>query len=98
MDRITLLLANADRRTSNIVETAVLDVCYNQAVVECVRTARVDEFIQQSFLATYDLLIVAADGLPAEPSRRAGWVTVEEDARAVEAIKEHSSTPLLALS
>jgi hypothetical protein len=98
MERVNLLLANADRRTSNLIEAVILDACYNQAIVDCVRTARVDEFVHHASVTPLQLIVVVADGLLAEPSRRASWVSVGEVANAIRAIKEQSSAPILALS
>ena len=96
MDRINLLLANADRRTRNVVESIVHDACYNQAVLECARTARVDELAYQAWSYEFQLVIVAADTLQPEPSRRGvSWVEVNEILLAIRNIKSHRSTVVI---
>lgn len=96
MDRINLLLANADRRTRNLVESIVHDACYNQAVLECARTARVDELAYEAWSYEFQLVILAADTLQPEPSRRGvAWVEVDEILRAIRNIKSHRATSVI---
>lgn len=96
MDRINLLLANADRRTRNLVETIAHDACYNQAVLECARTARVDELAYEAWSYEFQLVILAADTLQPEPSRRGvAWVEVDEIVRAIRNIKGHRATSVI---
>jgi len=96
MDRINLLLANADRRTRNLVESTVHDACYNQVVLECARTARVDELAYEAWSYEFQLVIMAADTLQPEPSRRGvDWVELDEVLLAIRNIKSHRSTPVI---
>ena len=96
MDRINLLLANADRRTRNLVETIAHDACYNQVVLECARTARVDELAYEAWSYEFQLVILAADTLQPEPSRRGvAWVELDEITLAVRNIKSHRPTPVI---
>lgn len=96
MDRINLLLANADRRTRNLVETIVHDACYNQAVLECARTGRVDELAYEAWSYEFQLVILAADTLQPEPSRRGvSWVEVDEVVLAIRNIKSHRPTHVI---
>jgi DNA-binding response OmpR family regulator len=93
MDRINLLLANADRRTRNLVESIVHDACYNQVVLECARTARVDELAYEAWSYEFQLVILAADTLQPEPSRRGvAWVQLDEILLAIRNIKSHRVT------
>lgn len=96
MDRINLLLANADRRTRNLVESVVHDACYNQAVLECARTGRVDELAYEAWSYDFQLVILAADTLQPEPSRRGvSWVDLEEILLAIRNIKSHRKTAVI---
>jgi hypothetical protein len=96
MHRINLLLANADRRTRNLVESVLHDACYNQAVLECARTGRVDELAYEAWSYEFQLVILAADTLQPEPSRRGvAWVDLDEILRAVRNIKSHRSTSVI---
>jgi DNA-binding response OmpR family regulator len=96
MDRINLLLADADRRARNLVESVVHDACYNQAVLECARTARVDELAYEAWSYEFQLVILSADTLLPEPSRRrASWVGLDEIVLAVRNIKSHRVTSVI---
>jgi hypothetical protein len=98
MKTINVLLASADRRTNNLIQTLVLDVCYNRAAVNCVQTARVDELLARGSRACFDLVIVGPGHLVAEPSRRSKIVSTAEVAQAVGTIKLHSTVPIIAVA
>lgn len=95
MRKINLFLASADRRGSNLVEAAVLDACFEQAAVECRRTVRLDELLRFGSSDAFQLIIVAADCLHAEPSRRSPWVSLAEVVDTIRVLKQRCSTPLL---
>jgi hypothetical protein len=96
MDRINLLLANADRRMRNLVESIVHDACYNQAVLECARTGRVDELAYEAWSYEFQLVILAADTLQPEPSRRGvAWVELDEILLAIRNMKSHRTTSVI---
>ena len=96
MRRINILLASAERRTSNALEAMVLDVCYEQVVAEITRTARIDELVNYGSRDGVALILITADHLLAEPSRRGAMVTNTEVLRAIRLIREHRTTPILA--
>lgn len=96
MRRINILLASAERRTSNVLEAMVLDVCYEQAVAAITRTARIDELVNYGSRDGLELIVITADHLLAEPSRRGAMVTNAEVLRAIRLIREHRSTAILA--
>ena len=96
MDTIKLLLAHADRRVTNLVEVAVLDVCYNRAAVQSTRTTRLDEFIRQGSLWDFDLIVVGAENLFADRNQRS-WAGAEEVVNAIRTIRSQSSSPIIAL-
>jgi hypothetical protein len=97
METIHLLLAYADRRASNLVETAVLDVCYPRAAVQSTRTSRLDDFVRRGCLRDFDLIVVGADDLSqgAEPGTLA---SADEVAKCIEMVREQHSTPIIALT
>jgi hypothetical protein len=95
MENIKLLLAHSDKRTSNQIEVAVLDVCYDRAAVRSTRTARLDEFVHQGGLWDFDLIVVGADHLFRDRTQQA-WASVEEVATAIANIRLHSSSPIIA--
>ncbi|HEV2394000.1 MAG TPA: hypothetical protein VG146_16730 [Verrucomicrobiae bacterium] len=98
MDTINVLLANADRRTNNLIEAMILDVCFNQAVVHFVRALRIDEFATAGSRAAFDLILVSPDNLLPEATRRNGSVGIEEVTSAVREIKRRHKNPIVAFS
>ena len=98
MRKVNLLLGNSDRRLNNIIEVGVHDVCYNQAVVDCVRTSRIDEFLRHGCREGFDLIIVAPENLTADPSRRCAPVSLREVLGGLEIIRSKRSTPILAVA
>ncbi len=97
MKTVKLLLANSDRRSSNLIEVVIRDVCFERAVVECTRTSRIDEFLLLGTREEFDLIIVAPDHLVPEPSRKTAHVSLDESARSIRRIKRHSSAPVIAV-
>ncbi len=97
MKSVKLLLANSDRRSSNLIEVVVRDVCFERAVVECTRTSRIDEFLFLGTREQFDLIVVAPDHLMPEPSRRTAQVSLDEALRGIRRIKRQSSAPLIAV-
>ncbi|HZR21811.1 MAG TPA: hypothetical protein VFE51_31300 [Verrucomicrobiae bacterium] len=95
MDNIKLLLAHADRRISNQIEVAVLDVCYDRAAVRSTRTTRLDEFVHQGTLWDFDIIIVGADHLFGDRMQQA-WASTEAVAGAIADIRLRSSSPIIA--
>ncbi len=96
MKTVNLLIASSNRRINNLVEAAVHDVCYDQAVVQCIRVSGVDELLRASTCNWLDLIMVAPDALIPAQNRRAR-VTVEQTAKAIRVLKSQNSTPVLAL-
>jgi hypothetical protein len=97
MDTIKLLLAHSDRRVANLIEVAVLDVCYDQAAVRSTRIARLDEFVRQGSLWDFDLIVVGAEHLFADRDQRVSART-EEVAQGIQTIRTHSSSPIIAVA
>jgi hypothetical protein len=97
METIKLLLAHSDRRVNNQVEVAILDVCYDLAVVHPTRTARLDEFARQGALWEFDLIIVGADNLYLDRNQQR-WASPQEVAGAIQTIRSQTSTPIIVLT
>ena len=93
-----MLLANPDRHTNNLIEAAVLDVCYDRAAVDCMRTARVDELVSLGLNPEIRLIVLVPDALIAEPSRRGVQVTVAEVSTAIRNLKRRTSTPIITVN
>jgi len=97
MESIKILLAHSDRRVSNQIEVAILDVCYNQAVAKATRITRLDELVHQGGLWDFDLIVIGADHLYADKTQK-NWAGALRVVQAVERIREHRSTPIIALA
>ena len=98
MKTVKLLLASFDRRTNNLVEMVVRDACFGRAIVECVRTARIDELYFFATRDEYDFIVVAPNHLMPEPSRKTEQVTLEESLRTIHRIKLQTAAPVIAVS
>lgn len=97
MDTINVLIAGSDRRINYLVQSIVLDVCYNQAAVNCCHTSRVDELQTRAVREDFGCIVINTAQLVPEPSRRAGRVSCEETLSAIRFIKRARPVPLLAL-
>jgi hypothetical protein len=98
METINVLLASTERRTNNLIQTVVLDVCYDRAAVNCLQTGRVDELQARGGREGFDLVVVCPGHLVAEPSRRSKTVTTAEAAQAIKRIKLWRSVPIIAVA
>jgi DNA-binding response OmpR family regulator len=98
MKTVNVLLCHSDRRVSNLIEVLVRDVCYNQAVVHCARTVRVEDFIIQARERECDLIILAPDELLPCQGQRAPRGSIVEALRAVREIRERRAMPIVATS
>jgi hypothetical protein len=63
MESIKILLAGYDRRLNNMIEAAVLDVCFNHAAVHCTRSGRLEEFVRLAPHPEFDLVVLAGGNL-----------------------------------
>ena len=98
MKTIHLLLGNSDRRLNNLVEVAVRDVCYDQAVVECYRTAKLDEFSHRGCCEDFDLVVFAPGHVLPGVVRKGPRDPIEDAVRAIRSIKEHRPVPILGIA
>ena len=98
MEKINLLVANSERGLTNLIESLVLDVCYNQAVAESTRISRGDELVKLGCSGVFQLIIVAADNLLAGPGLRSSSLSADEAAAAIRSIRERATTPVMAVS
>ena len=98
MRKINLLLANSERRLSNLIESLVLDACFEQGFVETTRIERADELVKLASSGAYQLIIVAAENLSAGPGLEKSWVSTKEAVRAVQTIRARCDTPMIAVA
>jgi len=97
MKTLNVLLCHSDRGINNLIEVMVRDVCYNQAVVNCTRTLRVEDFIIQALERECDLIIVSPDDLLSAGGRRVPRGSISEAVRAVHEIRERCGMPIIAI-
>lgn len=98
MKTVNLLLGNSERALSQLIETVVLDACYNQAAVECVRSVRADDFVRQAYGAGFQLIILVEGNILPAASRRGSQVSIEDTVIAIRTIHERTGTPVIAIS
>jgi hypothetical protein len=97
MESIRLLLAHSDRRVSNQIEVALLDVCYNQAVVNSTHISRLDEFVHHGGLWDFNLIVVGADHLFTDKTQKS-WAGAQRVADAIEQVRLYCSKPIIAFA
>jgi DNA-binding response OmpR family regulator len=98
MDKVNLLVANSERRLSNLIEALVLDACFDQAFVETTRIGRAEELVKLASYGAYQLVIVVADNLLPGPGLRNSWVSADEAVLAIHAIRNRCDTPVIAVA
>lgn len=98
MEKVHLLVANTERRLSNLIESLILDVCFDQAVVETTRIGRADELVKLASPGTYQLIIVVAHNLLPGPGLRKSWVSADEAVSAIHTIRNSCDTPVVAVA
>ena len=97
MKTLYMLLANSDRRLNNLVEVAVRDVCYDQAVVECFHIRRVNDFAARGSCENHDLIVVAPEHLLQDALPKSNRDPIEKAVRTISRVKAHRQVPILAI-
>jgi hypothetical protein len=97
MNTLNLLVGGAERGLNNLIEAAILDVCYDQAAVECSRVGRADEFLRHASYGAFQLVVITPECLMGAPRRRGAYLEFDEVVDVVRAVKQHTSTPLVAV-
>lgn len=92
-----MLLGNCEEVVNDLIEATVQEVCGGRAEVSCIRTGRMDDFIQRGCDPAFDLVILVPNNLVSEAGQDQGLSPAGKGARAIEAIKLHCSTPVIAL-
>jgi hypothetical protein len=98
MRTVNLLLGNSERALSQLIETVVLDACYNQAAVECIRAVRMEDFVRLGSGAGFQLIIVVVGNLLPAASRRGSQASFEDTLDAVRTIRQRAGTPIITFS
>lgn len=97
MRAINVLLGSADRQVNNTAEAVVLDVCYDQALVEFTRLPRLFDVVRQGCYHAFDLIIVAPNHLAGDAARRESAPPLEDVLRAIANLKTQTKAVVLAL-
>ena len=97
MKTFRVLLACSDRRLNTALEVALRDVCYEQALVECTCTARLDELLHRGSTDEFNLLVVGPDHLVTGPPGRSTPGTLDEATEAIRFLSNRRAVPVLAI-
>src|SRR4051812_17011789 len=98
METFDLLLANSDRRVSNLIESLVRDVCRGDAIVNCTRVMRVDETLGEALDTKFDLIIINPENLAAAPGRPSAFASTTEATSTLRGIKSFRTAPIIAVA
>jgi len=96
MRTLNLLLANSDRRVTNLIESLVRDVCGDHSVLHCTRTVRLDELTEQGSRQPFDLIILSPEHLAPGPDRPTSRISLREAVTAIRTIKNFRTVPIIA--
>src|SRR5262245_32008579 len=97
MKTVRVLIANSDRRLNNLIEVAVRDVCYEQLLVECATTCRLDELLHRGCVDNVGLIFLAPTHVVIGPPHRATPATMDDATRCIQTIKSRRSVPIIAV-
>ena len=95
MKTLHVLLASSDRAAMNRIEALVHDVCFERALVECTRTARVDDFEKLGSCGWLDLIVFSPDSLLSASQRNSRNI-MREAIRSVREIRKRTLIPFIA--
>ena len=97
MKKLNLLLGNGEEVVNDLLESTVVEVCSGQAEVNCIRTGLLKDFVQKGCNPEFDLIILIPNNLATGVQATAGTGSAEAGAAAIESIKAHCPTPVIAL-
>ena len=97
MKKVNLLLGNGEEVVNDLIEATVQEVCGNRAKVMCTRTSQMEDLIEKGRDPAYDLVILVPNNLVSAEGQNKALSAATKGARAIEAIKLHCSTPVIAL-
>jgi CheY-like chemotaxis protein len=95
--RVNLLLGNSEELVNDLIEATVQEVCAGRAEVNCTRAAQMEDFIQRGREASFDLIILIPNNLADGAERDPACSPVGKGVQAIQAIKSHAPTPVIAL-
>jgi hypothetical protein len=97
MNTVYVLIANSDRRMNNLIEVAVRDVCYEQLLVECSITGRLDEALHRGCVENVGLIFLAPNHVVIGPPQRAVAASLNDATRCIQTIKRRRSVLIMAV-
>ena len=97
MKKVNLLLGNGEELVNDLIEATVQEVCMGRAQVTCIRTSRMEDFIHKGCDPAFDLVILIPNNLESDASQDGNLGAAGKGVRAIEAIRVHCSTPVIAL-
>ena len=92
-----ILIGNCEDLLNDFIEALFQEVCEGEAAVQCSRTARVGDFVQEACAREFDLVIQVPHNLLPEVSAPTPMDVVGEAIRAVRAIKSKGLTPVITI-
>jgi len=95
MKMLNILLGSSDRTATNRIEALLRDLCFERAMVECTRTARVDDLEKLGSCGWMDAIIFSPDNL-LSGGRRGLRNVMAETIRAVRQIRKRNLIPFVA--
>ncbi len=97
MKTYRILIGNCEELLSDFIEALFQEACSGQASVECVRKAKVREFVAQGCEEDFDLVIQVPHNLFPEVSAPTPIGLIGESIRSIRAIKARRSAPLISI-
>jgi CheY-like chemotaxis protein len=92
-----ILIGNCEELLNDFIEALFQEVCEGKAAVQCIRTARAGEFVQQGCGREFDLVIQVPHNLFPEVSAPTPMSLLGEAIGAVRTIKSKGPTPVITL-
>ena len=92
-----ILIGNCEELLNDFIEALFREVCEGRAAVQCTRTARVGEFVQQGCDHEFDLVIQVPHNLFHEMREATPMGLLGEAIRAVRTIKSKGPTPVITI-
>jgi hypothetical protein len=98
METFNVLSGCSERRINNHIEIALREVCYEQALVQCHFTHRLDAWLSEASTKSFHLLVLAPEHMIRGIGGKTETVTIPEACEAVRTIKNLRPSPILAVT
>jgi hypothetical protein len=97
MKRYRILLGNCEGLLNDFIEALFREVCNGKALVQCSRTARAGDLIQQACDSEFDLIVQVPHNLLPEVSAPTPMGFIAEAIRSIRIIKAKRPTPIVTI-